>query len=201
MHVRAAHNRLKQAAAYRWAREILLPFQYVGAAGWQSSPPSTAPTILTTATTTAATYDSVSLVALGHYYSHSQWPHALKHAGVIQQRSYIPQGRRRPTRPATSPPGAQTLPTMLRPLLRSSLPPRVLLSSTRPALARRLPLTPPSRNVHVRAISFSTIPRMMARAFRVPLYGAAIGAGGFGYANYKLEGGLRSGTVPTCGMG
>ncbi|RSH92606.1 dynamin-like GTPase mgm1 [Saitozyma podzolica] len=77
---------------------------------------------------------------------------------------------------------------MLRPLLRSSLPPRVLLSSTRPALARRLPLTLPSRNVHVRAISFSTIPRMMARAFRVPLYGAAIGAGGFGYANYKLEG-------------
>jgi hypothetical protein len=29
---------------------------------------------------------------------------------------------------------------------------------------------------------------MMARAFRVPLYGAAIGAGGLGYANYKLEG-------------
>ncbi len=28
----------------------------------------------------------------------------------------------------------------------------------------------------------------MARAFRVPLYGAAIGAGGLGYANYKLEG-------------
>lgn len=27
----------------------------------------------------------------------------------------------------------------------------------------------------------------MARAFRVPLYGAAIGAGGVGYANYKLE--------------
>jgi hypothetical protein len=30
---------------------------------------------------------------------------------------------------------------------------------------------------------------MMARAFKVPMYGAAIGAGGFGYANYKLEGG------------
>jgi hypothetical protein len=29
---------------------------------------------------------------------------------------------------------------------------------------------------------------MMARAFRVPLYGAAIGAGGVGYANYKFEG-------------
>ncbi|KAE8540098.1 hypothetical protein D1P53_004036 [Cryptococcus gattii VGV] len=27
----------------------------------------------------------------------------------------------------------------------------------------------------------------MARAFRVPLYGAAVGAGGVGYANYKLE--------------
>ena len=32
----------------------------------------------------------------------------------------------------------------------------------------------------------------MARAFKVPVYGAAIGAGGFGYANYKLEG--ESGT-------
>jgi hypothetical protein len=29
---------------------------------------------------------------------------------------------------------------------------------------------------------------MMARAFRVPLYGAAIGAGGVSYASYKLEG-------------
>lgn len=29
---------------------------------------------------------------------------------------------------------------------------------------------------------------MMARAFRVPLYGAAVGAGGVGYAHYKLEG-------------
>lgn len=29
---------------------------------------------------------------------------------------------------------------------------------------------------------------MVARAFRVPLYGAAVGAGGVGYASYKLEG-------------
>ena len=56
----------------------------------------------------------------------------------------------------------------------------------RPAVLRVRPI--PSRHVHARAISFSTVPRMMARAFRVPLYGAAIGAGGFGYANYKLEG-------------
>ncbi|OCF33256.1 dynamin GTPase [Kwoniella heveanensis BCC8398] len=33
----------------------------------------------------------------------------------------------------------------------------------------------------------------MARAFRIPVYGAAIGAGGLGYANYKLEG-VRSAT-------
>lgn len=45
-----------------------------------------------------------------------------------------------------------------------------------------------ARMVHVRAISFGTIPRIMARAFKVPIYGAAIGAGGLGYANYKLEG-------------
>lgn len=58
----------------------------------------------------------------------------------------------------------------------------------RPTFTPRAQLARPARNVHVRAISFSTIPRMMARAFRVPLYGAAIGAGGLGYANYKLEG-------------
>ena len=52
-------------------------------------------------------------------------------------------------------------------------------------------VTTPSRALHVRAISFGTIPRMVARAFRVPLYGAAIGAGGVGYANYKFEGASR----------
>lgn len=45
-----------------------------------------------------------------------------------------------------------------------------------------------SRHVHVRAISFGTIPRFVARAFRVPLYGAGVGAGALTYANYKLEG-------------
>ncbi|KAJ7717733.1 P-loop containing nucleoside triphosphate hydrolase protein [Mycena maculata] len=43
------------------------------------------------------------------------------------------------------------------------------------------------RNVHVRAISYASIPRFVARAFRVPIAGATIGAGGFGYANYKFE--------------
>jgi hypothetical protein len=33
---------------------------------------------------------------------------------------------------------------------------------------------------------------MVARAFRIPAYGAAIGAGGVGYASYKLEGGSSS---------
>jgi len=42
--------------------------------------------------------------------------------------------------------------------------------------------------MHVRAISYSSIPRFVARAFRVPIAGATIGAGGFGYANYKFEG-------------
>jgi hypothetical protein len=44
------------------------------------------------------------------------------------------------------------------------------------------------RNMHVRAISFGTIPRIVARAFRVPMYGAGVGAGALTYANYKLEG-------------
>jgi hypothetical protein len=43
-------------------------------------------------------------------------------------------------------------------------------------------------NMHVRAISFGTIPRLVARAFKVPLYGAGVGAGALTYANYKLEG-------------
>ncbi|KAG6849728.1 hypothetical protein H0H93_005931 [Arthromyces matolae] len=43
------------------------------------------------------------------------------------------------------------------------------------------------RYMHVRAISYSSIPRFVARAFRVPIAGATIGAGGFGYANYKFE--------------
>ncbi|KAG6915869.1 hypothetical protein DXG01_009477 [Tephrocybe rancida] len=41
--------------------------------------------------------------------------------------------------------------------------------------------------MHVRVISYSSIPRFVARAFRVPIAGATIGAGGFGYANYKFE--------------
>lgn len=50
--------------------------------------------------------------------------------------------------------------------------------------------TPPAmlRYMHVRAISYSSIPRLVARAFRVPIAGATIGVGGFGYANYRFEG-------------
>lgn len=42
--------------------------------------------------------------------------------------------------------------------------------------------------MHVRAISFGSVPRFVARAFKVPLYGAGIGAGALTWANYKLEG-------------
>jgi dynamin-like GTPase MGM1, mitochondrial len=44
------------------------------------------------------------------------------------------------------------------------------------------------RSVHVRALSYSALPRFVARAFRVPIAGVGVGAGAFGYANYKLEG-------------
>ena len=44
------------------------------------------------------------------------------------------------------------------------------------------------RYIHARALSYSSIPRFVARAFRVPIAGATIGAGGLGYANYKFEG-------------
>ncbi|EIN09829.1 hypothetical protein PUNSTDRAFT_67078 [Punctularia strigosozonata HHB-11173 SS5] len=43
------------------------------------------------------------------------------------------------------------------------------------------------RQVHVRALSYSSIPRFVARAFRVPIAGATVGAGGLTYANYKFE--------------
>ena len=44
------------------------------------------------------------------------------------------------------------------------------------------------RRIHGRALSYSSIPRFVARAFRVPIAGATVGAGGFGYANYKYDG-------------
>lgn len=44
------------------------------------------------------------------------------------------------------------------------------------------------RHIHARALSYSSIPRFVARAFRVPIAGATIGAGGLGYANYRFEG-------------
>ncbi|KLO17361.1 hypothetical protein SCHPADRAFT_919458 [Schizopora paradoxa] len=43
------------------------------------------------------------------------------------------------------------------------------------------------RRIHVRALSYSTIPRVLARAFKVPIAGATVGAGALSYANYKLE--------------
>lgn len=45
----------------------------------------------------------------------------------------------------------------------------------------------PFRRVHARGLSYASIPRFVARAFRVPIAGATIGAGGFTYANYKFE--------------
>lgn len=39
-------------------------------------------------------------------------------------------------------------------------------------------------------MSYASIPRIVARAFRVPIAGATLGAGGFTYANYKFEGEL-----------
>ncbi|KAI0709986.1 P-loop containing nucleoside triphosphate hydrolase protein [Earliella scabrosa] len=43
------------------------------------------------------------------------------------------------------------------------------------------------RHVHVRAFSYSSIPRFVLRAFRVPVGAATVGAGGFTYANYKFD--------------
>ncbi|KAI0072946.1 hypothetical protein K474DRAFT_1667160 [Panus rudis PR-1116 ss-1] len=43
------------------------------------------------------------------------------------------------------------------------------------------------RHVHIRALSYSSIPRFVLRAFRVPIGAATVGAGGLTYANYKFE--------------
>ncbi|PPQ65268.1 hypothetical protein CVT26_000228 [Gymnopilus dilepis] len=67
---------------------------------------------------------------------------------------------------------------------------RTLTSLAAGSLRRRYSNAPSPamlRHIHVRAISYSSIPRFVARAFRVPIAGATIGAGGFGYANYKFE--------------
>ncbi|KAN0139028.1 P-loop containing nucleoside triphosphate hydrolase protein [Lactarius tabidus] len=45
----------------------------------------------------------------------------------------------------------------------------------------------PFRRMNARGLSYASIPKFVARAFRVPIAGATIGAGGFTYANYKFE--------------
>jgi hypothetical protein len=44
------------------------------------------------------------------------------------------------------------------------------------------------RHIHARALSYSSIPKFVARAFRVPVAVGTVGAGGFAYVNYKFEG-------------
>ncbi|KAG2064231.1 hypothetical protein BDR04DRAFT_1162781 [Suillus decipiens] len=43
------------------------------------------------------------------------------------------------------------------------------------------------RNLYIRAIIYSSIPLLVARAFRVPIAGAVLGTGELGYANYKIS--------------
>lgn len=44
-----------------------------------------------------------------------------------------------------------------------------------------------SRLMHVRAISFNSVPRAAFRAARLPAYGIAAGGGALAYANYKVD--------------
>ncbi|KIO34291.1 hypothetical protein M407DRAFT_64253 [Tulasnella calospora MUT 4182] len=64
-----------------------------------------------------------------------------------------------------------------------------LITSSPTAVRRKVPtpVVKSLRHVHVRALSYSALPRFVARAFRVPIAGATVGAGAFGYANYKFE--------------
>ncbi|KAI8982728.1 hypothetical protein BD414DRAFT_537748 [Trametes punicea] len=63
-----------------------------------------------------------------------------------------------------------------------------LLTNTHLRTRSRFGVSPGSfRHVHIRALSYSSIPRFVLRAFRVPIATATVGAGGFTYANYKFE--------------
>ncbi|KAI0775055.1 P-loop containing nucleoside triphosphate hydrolase protein [Trametes elegans] len=63
-----------------------------------------------------------------------------------------------------------------------------LLTNTHLRTRSRYGVPPASmRHIHVRALSYSSIPRFVLRAFRVPIGAATVGAGGFTYANYKFE--------------
>ncbi|KAI5116662.1 hypothetical protein M0805_000811 [Coniferiporia weirii] len=60
-------------------------------------------------------------------------------------------------------------------------------SSLRPRQGIHSPYAQSLRRMHVRALSYSAIPKILARAFRIPVAGATVGAGALGYANYKFE--------------
>ncbi|KAI0648960.1 P-loop containing nucleoside triphosphate hydrolase protein [Trametes meyenii] len=63
-----------------------------------------------------------------------------------------------------------------------------LLTNTSLRTRSRYGVSPASiRHVHIRALSYSSIPRFVLRAFRVPIATATVGAGGFTYANYKFD--------------
>ena len=65
-----------------------------------------------------------------------------------------------------------------------------LITSHPLRLRSRYAPPPAIRHVHIRALSYTSIPRFMLRALRVPIGAATVGAGGFTYANYKFEGTL-----------
>lgn len=93
-----------------------------------------------------------------------------------------------PTRSVCIPPAAARRPAASNHVILRSSPFSTTTFNPRHLYSRPQEMIRASRHVHVRAISFGTIPRFVARAFRVPIYGAGIGAGALTYANYKLEG-------------
>ena len=74
------------------------------------------------------------------------------------------------------------------------------IGALRPSLQLRRPLPPSrglfaanthavvARGMHVRALSFSSVPRAALRAFRVPAYAFGAAGGALAYANYKVDG-------------
>ncbi|GAB1523067.1 mitochondrial dynamin GTPase Msp1 [Rhizoctonia solani] len=83
-------------------------------------------------------------------------------------------------------------------IIRRGQPPAVNVPQLQATLSTSAPLRPrlnipaqqvadSMRQMHVRAISYTALPRFVARAFRVPIAAGTVGAGALGYANYRFE--------------
>ncbi|KAG8906828.1 dynamin-like GTPase mgm1 [Tulasnella sp. 403] len=101
----------------------------------------------------------------------------LKYTIVLKDRGLVADKGRKAVKAPSS---------VLQPRARTAT---TLISSSATRIRPRLtaPVVRSLRYIHARAISYSALPRFVARAFRVPAAAATVGAGAVGYVNYKVE--------------